>query len=172
MTIVVDWDVKPQIKQNKLMSCRQWCKILLPHRTGINMVCFCPRWSCPEWEGLCSVPSYTGYLKLSRNTTKPTKWPVRPAKTQVSLGICPVWSVFAVRSVGSLGPKVPSSRHWRLWSDLADAQADLSMLGAQVILLVLSCYGLNKVSCHSQRGNDVLTVYLYRWKFKWNIDMV
>ena len=24
--------------------------------------------------------------------TKPTKWPVRPAKTLISLGICPVWS--------------------------------------------------------------------------------
>ena len=24
--------------------------------------------------------------------TKPTKWPVRPAKTQISLGFCPVWS--------------------------------------------------------------------------------
>ena len=30
---------------------------------------------------------------LSRSTTKPTKWHVRPAKTQFSLGICPVWSV-------------------------------------------------------------------------------
>ena len=30
--------------------------------------------------------------------TKPTKWPVHPAKTQISLGICPVWSVFAVCS--------------------------------------------------------------------------
>ena len=29
--------------------------------------------------------------------TKPKKWHVRPAKTQISLGICPVWSVFAVR---------------------------------------------------------------------------
>ena len=29
---------------------------------------------------------------LSRSTTKPTKWPVRPEKTQISLGICPVWS--------------------------------------------------------------------------------
>ena len=34
---------------------------------------------------------------LSSNTTKPTKWPVSPAKTQISLSICPVWSVFAVR---------------------------------------------------------------------------
>ena len=27
----------------------------------------------------------------SRLMTKPTKWPVRPAKTQISLGIRPVW---------------------------------------------------------------------------------
>ena len=27
-----------------------------------------------------------------RLMTKPTKWHVRPAKTQISLGICPVWS--------------------------------------------------------------------------------
>ena len=29
---------------------------------------------------------------MSRLVTKPTKWHVRPAKTQISLGICPVWS--------------------------------------------------------------------------------
>ena len=29
---------------------------------------------------------------LSRIVTKPTKWHVHPAKTQISLGICPVWS--------------------------------------------------------------------------------
>ena len=28
---------------------------------------------------------------MSRNMTKPTMWPVRPAKTQVRLGIRPVW---------------------------------------------------------------------------------
>ena len=32
---------------------------------------------------------------------KTNKMTVRPAKTQISLGIHPVWSVFAVRSVGS-----------------------------------------------------------------------
>ena len=31
-------------------------------------------------------------LQMSRSTKKPTKWPVRPAKTQISLGIHPVWS--------------------------------------------------------------------------------
>ena len=34
--------------------------------------------------------------QMSRSMTKPTKSPVRPAKTQISLGICPVWLVFAV----------------------------------------------------------------------------
>ena len=29
---------------------------------------------------------------LSRLMTKPSNWPVRPAKTQISLGIHPVWS--------------------------------------------------------------------------------
>ena len=28
----------------------------------------------------------------SRRMTKPTKWPVRPAKTQIRLGVRPVWS--------------------------------------------------------------------------------
>ena len=38
-------------------------------------------------------PSWSPTLNhMSRHTTKPTKWPVRPLKTQISLGICPVWS--------------------------------------------------------------------------------
>ena len=31
-------------------------------------------------------------LLMSRSTTKPPKSPVHPAKTQISLGICPGWS--------------------------------------------------------------------------------
>ena len=49
--------------------------------------------------------------------------------------------VFAVRSKDIQGPKASSCGQRRLWSDWADAQADLSSLGAQVILLVLSCCG-------------------------------
>ena len=45
---------------------------------------------------------------ISHSTTKPTKWTVHPAKTQFSLSIHPVWSVFAVYSVGSWEPKVSS----------------------------------------------------------------
>ena len=52
--------------------------------------------------------------------TKPTRWHVHQAKTQISLGI-------------------------RLWSDMADAQADLSLRWVHVILLVLSCLKWVKV---------------------------
>ena len=46
---------------------------------------------------------------LSSLTTKPTKWHVHPAKTQISLGIRPVWSessLSAWRKFGSL------ATHW------------------------------------------------------------
>ena len=42
---------------------------------------------------------------MSRSMTKRTQWPVRPAKTQISLGIRPVWSepsLSAWRKDGSL----------------------------------------------------------------------
>ena len=50
---------------------------------------------------------YLVLAQMSRLMTKPTKWHVRPAKTQISLGIGPVWS------------------------DWTDAQADLSLRSAQ-----------------------------------------
>ena len=69
---------------------------------------------------------------MSRSMTKPTKWPVCPAKTQISLGIRPVRSVFTVHSTGSYGPKVSwCGQRAEDWSDWAVAQ---------VILLVLSCW--------------------------------
>ena len=62
---------------------------------------------------------------LSCSTTKPTNWPVLPAKTQTSLGI-PVWSVFAVHMKK---PWVLSySTYWAHsedWPEWADAQVDL-----------------------------------------------
>ena len=70
---------------------------------------------------------------LSRRMTKPTKWPVHPAKTQISLGIYPVWSE------SSLCAKDTSFFHVDSEDSDQNAQADLSLLGAQVILLVLLC---------------------------------
>ena len=37
------------------------------------------------------------HYELSYNMTEQTKWPMHPAKTQISLDIRTVWSVFAVR---------------------------------------------------------------------------
>ena len=45
------------------------------------------------------------YPDMSHSMTKPTKWHVRTAKTQISLGIRPVWSeslLSAWRNLGSL----------------------------------------------------------------------
>ena len=55
--------------------------------------------------GSCIFKEYKNN-KLNQRMTKPTKWHVRPAKTQISLGIHPVWSVFAVLMLKSL------DTHW------------------------------------------------------------
>ena len=70
-------------------------------------------------------------LQMSLLVTKPTKWHMRPAKTDQPG--CPpsLIRVFTVRSVGSWGPKVSSCRQLKLWSDWADSQADLSLRWAQ-----------------------------------------
>ena len=64
---------------------------------------------------------------LSHLMTKPTKWHVRAAETQISLGIRIVWSVFAVRMKKAWVLSYPLSAQRRPWSDWVDAQADLSL---------------------------------------------
>ena len=64
------------------------------------------------WDSLfaCRSPvDDTVCVHLSHLMTKPTKWHVRPAKTQISLGIRPVWSESLLstwRKLGSL------ATHW------------------------------------------------------------
>ena len=58
---------------------------------------------------------------------KTSKMTVLPAKTQISLGISPVWSVFAVHVKKAWVLSYPLSAQRRLWSDWADAQADHSL---------------------------------------------
>ena len=58
--------------------------------------------------------------------TKPIRWPVRPVKTQISLGIRPVRSesnLSAWRNLGSLA----TQRAQALWSNWAGAQVYLSL---------------------------------------------
>ena len=53
-------------------------------------------WDCfnPTTSNISSKPLLFEIkrIQMSRLMTKPTKWRVRPAKTQISLGIRPVWS--------------------------------------------------------------------------------
>ena len=72
--------------------------------------------------------------------TKSTKWSVRPAKTQISLGIRPVWSESSLsdwRSTGSLATywahSEDSDQSWRILKLIRR-----SLLGAHIILLVFS----------------------------------
>ena len=74
--------------------------------------------------------------------TKPTKWHVRPAKTQISLGLCPVWSeslLSAWRKLRSLATNWAHS----IDSDQTGRMPRLIWVfaGRTVILLVLSWGG-------------------------------
>ena len=88
---------------------------------------------------------------LSCLMTKPSKW-LHPAKTQISLGISPVWSgssLYAWRKFGSL------ATHW-VHSENSDETGSMPRLiwvfaGCTVILLVLT-WGGSFQSCHTQFG--------------------
>ena len=86
---------------------------------------------------LCSSSVHSLNSVFNHLMTKSTKWPVHPAKTQISLGIHPVWS----ESLLSAWRSYPLSAQRRLWSDWADAQADLSLCWAHTPLLVFSWGG-------------------------------
>ena len=81
---------------------------------------------------------------MSCSMTKPTKWHVRPANTQISLGICPVWSEFSLsawRNHGSL------ATHWAYSKGSVQTGRMPRLVwvfaGCTVILLVLSCCSSN-----------------------------
>ena len=116
---------------------------------------------------------------MSHLMTKPTKWHVRPAKTQTSLGIHPVLSeslLSAWRKLGSL------ATHWADRED-SDQTGQMSRLvwvftGHKDILLVLSwggSYANNKRKADQQRSDQHLcyllpwwynTYICYIWNFK------
>ena len=77
--------------------------------------------------------------QMRRNTAKPTMW--RPPS---------LIRVFAVRMKKVWVLSYPLSAQLRLWSDWADAQADLSLRWRTLILLVLWCRGSNSVDLEEQ----------------------
>ena len=88
----------------------------------------------------------------SRLMTKPTKWHVRPAKTQISLGIRPVWSessLYAWRKLRSLATQWEHSEDsdqtgWMprlIWVFFAERTVILLVLswGGSSIIIVVWC---------------------------------
>ena len=114
-----------------------------------------------SWQRLWTATRGNSSCELKQDKTN--KVTVRPAKTQISLGIHPVGSVFAVRSMGGQGPKISSCRQQRLgsdWADLCPGWSE-SSLGAQVSLLVLLFSGSYYSSCwHLTKWVPLRTVFL------------
>ena len=79
---------------------------------------------------------------------KTNKISVCPAKTQISLGIHPVWLEFAVRMKKPWVLSYPLSTQQRLWSDWADAQADLSLHWAHTHFVGFVTSRLICLECH------------------------
>ena len=63
----------------------------------------------------------------SQHMSKPTQRHVHLAKTQISLGICTVWSESSLSAWIKLGSLATHWAHSEDWSDWAVAQADLSL---------------------------------------------
>ena len=109
--------------------------ILLVPAEILLKVLYSSNW--PPLIQISRVLSTTEIWVVARPT--PTEWHVCPGNTQISLGICPVWSVFAWRFMGSKGPIASSCGQQKLWSDWADAQTDLSLRWAHMYFCWYCC---------------------------------
>ena len=84
------------------------------------------------------------YQALQPRHDKTNKMTVRPAKTQISLGIRPAWSEASLSAWRNLGFLASNWTHSGDWSDWADAQAELSLDWAHThfvsfVMLWLKC---------------------------------
>ena len=111
----------------RLGGCPGWSESLL----GAHSFC----WFYHEAAQNCFLSKstlvfYFGHFHLSRLLTKPTKWHVPPAKTDQPGHPPSSIRVFAGRMKEAGYLSYPLSAQRRLWSDWADAQADLSLCWA------------------------------------------
>ena len=87
----------------------------------------------PQLTGTCILLAFSEQFRnIIRIFDKTNKMTVCPAKTQISLGVRLVWSrVFAVHSMEDLSflhvASKDSDQTGQIWSNWADAQADLSL---------------------------------------------
>ena len=110
---------------------------------------------------------------MSRRMTKPTKRHVRPVKTQISIGIRPVWSESPLSAWIKLGS---TATHWEHSED-TDQTGRIPRLiwvfaGRTVILLVLSWSGSNKYSGSSHIIKPSLWFTFVRCNFRTSLISV
>ena len=89
------------LNRNSIIQCRVWTQIkhyILHFLLWVCSVCFVP------YNGMLDIDAGVNG-QMSLRMTKPTKWPLRPAKTQISLDIRPVWSVFTLSVVECRTPE-------------------------------------------------------------------
>ena len=109
-----------------------------------------------------ALSQITGILAITRQNLQ--SHTVRPAKTQFSLCIWTVWSVFVWCSLDSQGFKASSCGQWRLWPDCADAQADLSLRWTLMWRMFSSCAGS---FCYNIKPRFAVE----NWKLDWISNM-
>ena len=73
------------------------------------------------------VKGMLSFWHLSLSRTKPAKWLVCIAMTDIRLGICPDWSESLLSAWRRFGSLATQKVHSKDWSDWADAQAYLSL---------------------------------------------
>ena len=105
------------------------------------------------------------YIIRSCCMIKPTKWPVRPATTQISLGIRPVWSESSLSTWRNIGPLTTYWADSEDWSDWADVQADLRLRWVHIILL-----SSLKLNVWMKRKELEYFWSQNTWKSEWNLE--
>ena len=123
--------------------------------------------SAIKWSFVTHSPhSFSICWKMRRVMTKLTKWHVCPAKTQISLGIHPVWSessLTARRNIGSLATQGAHSED----SDQIGWMPRLieSSLDAHVILLVFVVKFQTLKNCFNYFNmNSVVVPYIFHFQ--------
>ena len=121
---------------------------------------------CPNIEDhYRSLEHYTKQNEPRHDKTN--KMTVRPAKTQISLGVRPVWSESSLSAWKNLGSL---ATHWAHSKD-ADQTGRMPRLirvfaGRTAILLVLSCHGSNNKVDRDLFGDSQKTgcVFIANWQ--------
>ena len=122
----------------------------------------CYYWISVTQKEALSDPRHEKTIKVS----------VRPAKTQISLGIRPVWSASSLSAWRKLGS---SAAHW-VQSEDSDQTGRMPRLnwvftGRTLILLVLSCRGSSYVSPRSEpcvcHGKYQWALWLWTLLWQW-----